>query len=119
MSAPPLSTPPSDPRPDRKLDTHPLQRLVQVGGRWIGPNCPVFVVAEIGINHNGDLELAHAMIDVAADAGCDAVKFQKRTPELCVPRNQWMVERDTPWGRMTYLGYRSRVELDHRAFVEI
>ena len=44
------------------------------------------------------------------EAGCDAVKFQKRTPEICTPRDQWDIERDTPWGRMTYIDYRHRVE---------
>ena len=58
-----------------------------IGVRPIGAEQPAFVVAEIGINHNGDLDLAKQLIDVAARAGCDAVKFQKRTPELCVPRD--------------------------------
>jgi sialic acid synthase SpsE len=50
------------------------------------------------------------LVDLAAEAGCDAVKFQKRTPEICTPRDQWDIERDTPWGRMTYIEYRHRVE---------
>src|SRR5262249_1938619 len=73
---------------------------------------PVFVIAEIGINHNGSVEIARKLIDGAALAGCDAVKFQKRTPELCVPRDQWEIPRDTPWGRMSYIEYRRRLELD-------
>ena len=81
-----------------------------IGDRPVGPDHPVYVTAEIGINHNGSLDDALAMIDVAAEAGCDAVKFQKRTPEICVPLDQQNVERDTPWGRMTYLAYRHRVE---------
>lgn len=87
-----------------------LNRLRYIGDRPVGPDHPVFVTAEIGINHNGSLEDALAMIDIAAAAGCDAVKFQKRTPEICVPADQQTVERDTPWGRMTYLAYRHRVE---------
>jgi N-acetylneuraminate synthase len=87
-----------------------LNRLRYIGDRPVGPDHPVFITAEIGINHNGSLENALALIDVAADAGCDAVKFQKRTPEICVPKDQQGVERDTPWGRMTYLAYRHRVE---------
>jgi N-acetylneuraminate synthase len=87
-----------------------LNRLRYIGDRPVGPDHPVFVTAEIGINHNGSLEDALAMIDIAADAGCDAVKFQKRTPEICVPADQQSVERDTPWGRMTYLAYRHQVE---------
>lgn len=92
---------------------------VMLRDRKVGPGAAVFVVAEIGINHNGELDLARAMIDAAADTGCDAVKFQKRTPELCVPRHQWSVERDTPWGRMSYLGYRARIELDADAFAAL
>ena len=92
---------------------------VQVLGREIGDNRPVFVVAEIGINHNGSVELAKRMIDGAVRAGCDAVKFQKRTPEICVPRDQWYLERDTPWGRMSYIEYRLRVEFGQNEYGEI
>lgn len=76
---------------------------------WL-PAPHVTVVAEIGINHNGSLQTALDLIDVAADAGCDAVKFQKRTPELCVPRDQWDVRRSTPWGEMSYIDYKRRME---------
>lgn len=89
-----------------------LIRLRYIGDRPVGPDHPVFVTAEIGINHNGQLADALALIDVAAQAGCDAVKFQKRTPEICVPPEQQGIERDTPWGRMSYLDYRRRVEFD-------
>src|ERR1051326_6553074 len=65
---------------------------------------------KIGNNHNGSVDIAKRMIDGAVLAGCDAVKFQKRTPELCVPRDQWLIERDTPWGRMTYIDYRHKIE---------
>lgn len=92
---------------------------VLVGDKLIGPGCPVYTVAEIGINHNGDVGIACHLIDAAAEAGFDAVKFQKRTPELCVPASQRAVERDTPWGRMTYLDYRRRIELDHDQFATI
>jgi N-acetylneuraminate synthase len=87
-----------------------LNRLRFIGDRPVGPDYPVYITGEIGINHNGSLDDALALIDVAARAGCDAVKFQKRTPEICVPKDQQDVERDTPWGRMTYLAYRHRVE---------
>ena len=83
---------------------------VMIGERVIGDSHPVYVIAEIGINHNGDLGVAKRLIDVAAEAGCDAVKFQKRTPEICVPEEQKGQVRDTPWGEMTYLDYRYRVE---------
>lgn len=92
---------------------------VRIGDRWVGRGCPVFVIGEIGINHNGSLELARRLIEGAARAGADAVKFQKRTPELCVPRDQWHVERDTPWGRMSYIDYRHRIELSLEDYREI
>ncbi|MEV0603368.1 N-acetylneuraminate synthase family protein [Streptomyces sp. NPDC050315] len=91
-------------------------RVRTIGDRLVGPGHPVYVTGEIGINHNGDLENAFALIDAAADAGCDAVKFQKRTPEVCTPRDQWEIERDTPWGRMTYIDYRHRVEFDEDGY---
>lgn len=69
-----------------------------------------YIIAEIGINHNGCLDTAKRLIDIAAAAGCDAVKFQKRNPDECVPEHQKGVERDTPWGRMTYLEYKHKVE---------
>ena len=76
----------------------------------MGPGHPAYLIAEIGINHNGDPEIAERLIDAAVLAGCDAVKFQKRTPELCVPPEQRNLMRDTPWGIMSYMDYRNRVE---------
>lgn len=71
-----------------------------------------YIIAEIGINHNGDLKNALRLIDIAAAAGCDAVKFQKRNPDVCVPEHQKNVMRDTPWGQMTYLDYKYKVEFE-------
>ena len=88
----------------------PETPLRPLGEHVVGAGHPVYITGEIGINHNGELANAIALIDQAADAGCDAVKFQKRTPEICTPRDQWDIERDTPWGRMTYIDYRHRVE---------
>ncbi len=85
-------------------------KTVVIGQHVVGEGHPVYIAAEIGINHNGDVDLAQRLIDAAVDAGCDAVKFQKRTPELCVPEDQRDRLRDTPWGTMTYLDYRRRVE---------
>lgn len=96
-------------------------RTLRFGQRTIGDGQPVYVVAEIGINHNGDLEIARRLIDAAAEAGCDAVKFQKRTPELCVPFHQRAQMRETPWGMMSYLDYRRRVEFglaEYRALID-
>jgi sialic acid synthase SpsE len=53
---------------------------------------------------------------MSAEAGCNAVKFQKRTPELCVPIEQRNVMRETPWGEMTYMDYRYRVEFDENQY---
>ena len=96
-----------------------VHRQVSLGERALGDGYPLYFIAEIGINHNGSLEIARQLIDAAVRAGCDAVKFQKRTPELCVPRDQWYVERDTPWGRMTYIEYRHRVEFGFAEYAEI
>ena len=93
--------------------------MTAIGGRPIGDNHPCFVVGEIGINHNGDIEIAKRLIDAAKNAGCDAVKFQKRTPEICVPRDQWDIPRETPWGIMTYIEYRHRIEFGQDAYQEI
>ena len=95
------------------------QRKVKVGNRFIGEGEPVYIIAEIGINHNGSVELAKKLIDGAHFAGCDAVKFQKRTPEICTPRDQWDIERDTPWGRMKYIDYRYKVEFGLEQYAEI
>ena len=94
-------------------------RLRRIGDRLVGPGQPVYVIGEIGINHNGEVSTALALIDQAKAAGMDAVKFQKRTPEVCTPLDQWDVERDTPWGRMTYLAYRHRVEFGEQEYRRI
>jgi N-acetylneuraminate synthase len=95
------------------------QSRSKIADRTIGGGFPVFIIGEIGINHNGSVETAKALIDCAARAGADAVKFQKRTPEVCVPRDQWDLMRDTPWGRMSYLDYRYRMEFTREQFEEI
>lgn len=89
---------------------------VMIGSRAVGYGHPVFIVAEIGINHNGSLETALNLIDIAAQAGCDAVKFQKRSPDHCVPSHQRHIQRKTPWGQMSYLQYRYRMEFGREEF---
>ena len=79
----------------------------------------IYVIAEIGINHNGDLNIAKKLIDIAKVAGCDVVKFQKRNPDVCVPEHQKTVMRDTPWGRMSYLDYKYKVEFNQIEYDEI
>jgi N-acetylneuraminate synthase len=92
---------------------------VAIGGVAIGPEEPVYVIAEIGLNHNGDVEIAKRLIDVAADSGAQAVKFQKRTPAISTPEHMKNTLRETPWGTMTYLEYRYRVEFDREQYIEI
>jgi len=79
----------------------------------------VKIIAEIGINHNGSLDLAKKMISVSKAAGCDYVKFQKRTPEICVPEHQKTKMRETPWGTMTYLDYKNQIEFEKKEYDEI
>ncbi|GHE99548.1 N-acetylneuraminate synthase [Amycolatopsis deserti] len=92
---------------------------VRIGDREVGPGRPVYTVAEIGINHNGDVEIAKRLIEIAARVGADAVKFQKRTPEIATPPDMRDTRRETPWGEMTYLDYRHRVEFGLDEYQEI
>jgi len=96
-----------------------MPKAIKIGERWVGQGHPVFIIAEIGINHNGDLNIAKRLIDVAFMAGCDAVKFQKRTPEKAVPPGYQNVMRETPWGLITYLEYRRMVEFGYEEYAEI
>ncbi len=96
-----------------------MARTLKMGDRYVGDGYPTYLVAEIGINHNGDLEIAKRMIKAAKDAGVDAVKFQKRTPELCVPPEQRGQMRETPWGYITYLEYRYKTEFGEQEYAEI
>ena len=96
-----------------------MTEMVEIGGIKVGAGQPAYIIGEIGINHNGELDIVKKLIDVAAAAGCNAVKFQKRTPELCVPEAQKAITRETPWGVMTYLEYRHRIELNQDQYSEI
>ena len=96
-----------------------MTREVRIGNRMVGDGHPAFVIAEIGINHNGDLNIAKQMIDAAVHARADAVKFQKRTPDVATPSDQQNQMRETPWGYMTYLEYRYKVEFNEDQYCEI
>jgi sialic acid synthase SpsE len=96
-----------------------MTNKVSVGKKAIGAGEPVYIIAEIGINHNGDIEIAKQLMDVAVETGCDAVKFQKRTPEICVPEEQKSIPRETPWGSMTYFEYKKRIEFEQKEFEQI
>lgn len=96
-----------------------MPKTIKIGGQLIGEKHPVYVIAEIGINHNGDLDTARQMILSAKETGANAVKFQKRTPELCVPKEQRDIMRETPWGYITYMAYREKVEFDKSEYREL
>jgi N-acetylneuraminate synthase len=96
-----------------------MTREIKIGNRMVGDGHSAFIIAEIGINHNGDLEIAKQMISAAVHAGVDAVKFQKRTPEIATPPAQQNQMRETPWGYITYLEYRRKVEFGEVEYREL
>ena len=75
-----------------------------------------FFIAEIGINHNGDVKNALKLIESSKLAGCDAVKFQKRTPKIATPKTSWNIMRDTPWGKMKYIDYKKKIEFGKKEY---
>lgn len=96
-----------------------MTRELKMGKRMVGDGHPAYIVGEIGINHNGDIEVAKQLIDLAKWAGADAIKFQKRTPEIATPPDQRDKMRETPWGYITYLDYRYKVEFGEIEYAEI
>ena len=92
---------------------------IEIGNRSISNNCVPYFIAEIGINHNGDMNIAKKLIDAANATSWDSVKFQKRVPEHAVPECQKEVMRETPWGSMTYLEYKKRIEFSKGEYDEI
>jgi len=96
-----------------------MTEAVTIGPNVVGDGQPVYVIAEIGLNHNGSVDIAKQLIDVSAEAGAQAVKFQKRTPEIATPEHMKATPRETPWGTMTYLEYRYRVEFEKEQYTEI
>ena len=96
-----------------------MAREIKFGNRMVGDGHPAYVIAEVGINHNGDLNIAKQIIDAAVHTGVDAVKFQKRTPDVSTPEAQKTQMRDTPWGYITYLEYRHKVEFTAEQYHEI
>lgn len=77
------------------------------------------VISEIGINHNGSMELAKELIMLSKVAGCNYVKIQKRNPDVCVPEHQKNKPKSTPWGQMTYLEYKHRIEFNEEQIKEL
>ena len=78
-----------------------------------------FLIAEIGINHNGSIKIAKDLIDLAKKYDFDAVKFQKRIPDISVPERQKNILRNTPWGSMSYLKYKQKIEFNYQDFKKI
>ncbi len=78
-----------------------------------------YLIAEVGINHNGDIAFVKKIIDFAVVAGWDCVKLQKRNPDISIPDHQKNVIRETPWGKMTYLEYKKRIEFGRKQYDEI
>jgi len=96
-----------------------MNKEIKIGDYTVGDAHPVFIAAEAGINHNGDIDIAKKLIDLACMAGCNAIKFQKRTPELCVPPDQRNKMRETPWGYISYMEYRHKVEFGLEEYTEL
>lgn len=91
-------------------------KSIKIGNFEINEASAPFLIAEIGINHNGDLQIAKRLIDAAFATGWSSVKFQKRNPDLAVPEEQKNVMRDTPWGRITYLEYKKHIEFGKKEY---
>jgi N-acetylneuraminate synthase len=91
---------------------------VDIGKRTVGPGNPCYLVAEIGINHNGDLDLAKQLIDVAVSAGCDAVKFQKRTVDVVYSDEELARPRESPFG-VTNGDLKRRLEFSKEQYDQI
>lgn len=79
----------------------------------------VKIISEIGINHNGSIELCKQLIMLSKVAGVDYVKIQKRNPDVCVPEHQKSKKRNTPWGEMSYLEYKHRMEFSEEQIKEL
>tara|TARA_B100000674_G_C37713236_1_gene856162 strand:- start:13 stop:852 length:840 start_codon:yes stop_codon:yes gene_type:complete len=79
----------------------------------------VKIISEIGINHNGSIEKCKELIMLSKVAGADYVKIQKRNPDVCVPEHQKSKRRMTPWGEMSYLEYKYRVEFSEEQIKEL
>ena len=78
-----------------------------------------YMIGEIGINHNGDLKIAKTLIDALNACQWHCAKFQKRNPDVCVPEHQKQIERDTPWGKMSYIDYKYKIEFEKLEYDDI
>ncbi len=92
---------------------------IKLGDFTVSSSSKPYFIGEIGINHNGDMQIAKKLMDATFACGWDAVKFQKRTPDIAVPEAQKQVMRDTPWGRMPYIDYKKKIEFEKPEYDEI
>ena len=76
-----------------------MRKIVKIANKTIGDDFPCFITAEIGINHNGNINLAKKLIDLAVTTGCDAVKFQKRTVDVVYSKEELAKERESVFGK--------------------
>ena len=100
----------------KKENMRMANKSINIGDFEITEDGKPYLIAEIGINHNGDLQIAKKLIDAANATGWNAVKFQKREPDISVPEAQKSVMRDTPWGRITYLDYKKHIEFGKKEY---
>lgn len=91
---------------------------IQIGKRKVGDGCPCYIVAEIGINHNGDINIAKQLIDLAKFSGCDAVKFQKRTVDVVYKPEELAVFRESPFGTTNW-DLKYGLEFEQEEYEEI
>ena len=94
-------------------------KTIRLGNHIVGDNSRPYMIAEIGINHNGDMQIAKRLMDAAYACEWDCVKYQKRTPDIAVPEAQKSVPRETPWGTMSYLEYKKRIEFEREEYDQI
>ena len=99
--------------------TKPVEPVIKINRTLIGEGEPVYMIAEIGINHNSSMEITKRLIDAAFATRWDCVKFQKRNPDVCVPEDQKDLPKKTPWGDMTYLAYKHKMEFGLSEYDEI
>jgi N-acetylneuraminate synthase len=113
---------------DSHHDWHVVEGLItrygyypetELTAQLMQPEKDVKIIAEIGINHNGDMDLAKQLIMTAKLSGCQYAKIQKRTPAICVPEHQKSKMRQTPWGEMTYIEYKERMEFNMEQIKEL
>lgn len=87
-----------------------MNKIIDLKGKKISDETQPVFIGEVGINHNGSVDIAKRIIDMAKICGVEFLKFQKRTPELCVPEDVKNNIKETPWGDMTYFEYKKRME---------